>query len=56
MPNKEIHATVKLDGALNDFIGREARKSVRSKRQQILFMLLDYMRIQKENQKGGVEK
>lgn len=43
MARISTHITVKLTPELNHFIEMEARKFFRSKRQQVLFMLLSIM-------------
>ena len=42
------HITIALEEDLNEFVEAEAKKSVRSKRQQLKFIVRDYMRIKQE--------
>lgn len=41
---REIHVTIKLDPQLNDFIEKMAKESLRNKRHQIVYMLMQLMR------------
>jgi hypothetical protein len=43
------HITIALEEDINEFVEVEAKKSVRSKRQQLKFIVRDYMRIVKES-------
>lgn len=42
--NKETHVTIKLDRQLNNFIEKKAKESLRNKRHQIVYMLMQLMR------------